>query len=269
MPKPHPRPPEIYNMDGLLEIMRELRDPETGCAWDVVQTFESISDYTVEEAYEVIDAIHKQDYNELAEELGDLLLQPVFHAQIAAEKGLFDFDKVIWNICDKMVRRHPHVFADKNGEVVPLTDGLWQRIKDTEKAQKVNTNPYILDEIPYFPAVKHAQKLQAKAATLGFDWPNIKAVKEKISEELNEFYVEIENDNKQNQQEEFGDLLFSLINYGRHLGLDCDLALQNTNKKFIRRFNYIEDTSKLKGKSIDLLTLDEMDLLWNEAQLTE
>lgn len=261
-----PKPPVKYDMDGLRYIMRELRKPVTGCAWDLQQDFSSIGAYTIEEAYEVIDAIQKQDYDELAEELGDLLLQPLFHAQIAEDMGLFNFDKVVWNICDKMIRRHPHVFANENGEVIELTDGLWQQIKDQEKAAKPKLDGHLLDEIPPFPALKHAQKLQAKAATVGFDWPEISQVKDKINEELNEFYVEIETGNKAKQQAEFGDLLFSLVNYGRHLGLDCDIALQKTNDKFVSRFNYIEDELKTQNKQFLDASLDELETLWQDAK---
>ncbi len=266
MNKQPPKAPKNYNMDGLLEIMRALRDVETGCAWDIEQTFESIGIYTIEEAYEVIDAINKKDYDALADELGDLLLQPIFHAQIAHEKGLFDFDKVVWNICDKMVRRHPHVFADKNGKTVEFTDSLWQKIKDEEKSNSPNKSKHLLDDIPQFPALKHAQKIQGKVATVGFDWQNIDNVKDKISEELTEFFTEIDNQDKQKQQQEFGDLLFSLVNYGRHLGLECDEALKYTNKKFINRFNFIEDNLKLKNSTLKDASLEELEQLWNVSK---
>lgn len=266
MNKTPPKPPAKYDMDGLRYIMRELRRPVTGCAWDLEQDFTSIGAYTIEEAYEVVDAIQKQDYDELAEELGDLLLQPLFHAQIAEDMGLFNFDKVVWNICDKMIRRHPHVFANEHGEVIELTDGLWQRIKDQEKAAKPQREGHLLDDIPHFPALKHAQKLQAKAATVGFDWPAVSHVKDKITEELNEFYAEMETGDKTKQQAEFGDLLFSLVNYGRHLGLDCDAALQSTNDKFINRFNYIEDALKTQNKHFSDTDLDELETLWQNSK---
>ena len=266
MDKTPPKPPVKYDMNGLRYIMRELRRPVTGCAWDLEQDFKSIGAYTIEEAYEVVDAIYKGDYDELAEELGDLLLQPLFHAQIAEDMGLFDFDKVVWNICDKMIRRHPHVFANENGEVIELTDGLWQRIKDEEKAAKPKRDGHLLDEIPHFPALKHAQKLQNKAATVGFDWPDVEQVKDKIDEELNEFYAEVEAGDKAKQQAEFGDLLFSLVNYGRHLGLDCDAALQSTNDKFISRFNLIEDALKTQNRHFRDASLDELEALWQDAK---
>lgn len=267
--KPPPRAPKKYDMDGLRFIMRALRDPETGCAWDLQQDFSSIGEYTIEEAYEVIHAIDAQDYDELAEELGDLLLQPLFHAQIAEDMGLFDFERVVWNICDKMVRRHPHVFADENGNVTPLSDGDWQRIKAAEKALKPQSDTHLLDEIPHFPALKHAQKLQAKAASVGFDWPQISQVKDKIAEELAEFYAEVEINDRAKQQAEFGDLLFSLVNYGRHLGLDCDKALQQTNLKFISRFNIIEDKLKAKKLEFNDVNLDELENLWQAAKGNE
>ena len=268
MKRNHPKPPKTYNINGLLEIMRELRHPETGCAWDLEQDFKSIGIYTIEEVYELIDAINKQDNDAIADELGDLLLHVLFHAQIADDLGLFNFDKVVWNICDKMIRRHPHVFADENGNVSELTDGQWEAIKATEKQNKPK-NKYLLDDVPVFPSLKHAQKLQVKAAKVGFDWPDLNQVKAKVTEELDEFFEEIEAGNKQNQQAEFGDLLFSLVNYGRHLGLDCDLALQQTNNKFINRFNYIEDSIKPLDKDFSQMSLDQLDALWNKAKAQE
>ncbi|MCJ8322291.1 MAG: nucleoside triphosphate pyrophosphohydrolase [Hyphomicrobiales bacterium] len=269
MDKKHPKPPKNYDMGGLRYIMRALRDPITGCEWDLQQDFNSIGSYTIEEAYEVMDAIHKRDYNELAEELGDLLLQPIFHAQIAEELGLFDFEKVVWNICDKMIRRHPHVFTDKDGRVTVLTKGDWQRIKAAEKVNKVKDSEkhtHLLDDVPHFPALKHAQKLQEKAAKVGFDWPHIAPVKAKIFEELNEFFTKVENGNSANQQAEFGDLLFSLVNYGRHLGIDSEQSLQTTNGKFINRFNYIEDKLELENKSFEDADLDGLEILWQQAK---
>ncbi|MGL1920085.1 MAG: nucleoside triphosphate pyrophosphohydrolase [Hyphomicrobiales bacterium] len=261
-----PKPPVKYDMDGLRYIMRELRRPVTGCAWDLEQDFKSIGEYTIEEAYEVIDAINKADYEELAEELGDLLLQPLFHAQIAEDLGLFDFDKVIWNICDKMIRRHPHVFANENDEVIELTDGLWQRIKQQEKAAKPHKNHTLLDGVRFAPSLTYAQELQEKAATVGFDWPEIEQVKDKITEELDEFYVEVQAGDRKKQQEEFGDLLFSLVNYGRHLGIDCDAALQGTNEKFIHRFNKIESEITASNQEFEDHNIEELERLWQKAK---
>lgn len=265
MTRAYPKPPEKYDIDGLRYIMRELLTPVTGCEWDLQQDFASIGEYTIEEAYEVVDAINKQDYGELADELGDLLLHSLFHAQLAENQGLFDFDQVIENICAKMVRRHPHVFTDEDGNVSQLTDGDWQRIKDSEKIDKP-LNENLLDAVTFAPALKHAQKLQQKAASVGFDWPEIEQVKHKISEELNEFYAEVEQGDKQKQQEEFGDLLFSLVNYGRHLGLDCDAALQGTNDKFQNRFKFIEDGLKQQNRQFSEVNLAELEEMWQQAK---
>lgn len=266
MKRPYPKPPAKYNIDGLRYIMRELLTPETGCAWDLEQNFASVGEYTIEEAYEVVDAINRNDYTDLADELGDLLLHTVFHSQMAENRDLFDFDKVIENICDKMVRRHPHVFADVDGNVTELTDGDWQRIKDEEKRDKPINDSYFLDKVGYASALVHSQTLQEKAASVGFDWPETEQVKDKITEELDEFYTEVEAENKQKQSQEFGDLLFSLVNYGRHLGIDCDAALQATNDKFIGRFNHIEDQLRRQNKHFTDADLNELEALWQDAK---
>ncbi len=265
MTRAFPKPPPKYDFNGLLEIMRELRHPETGCAWDLEQDFKSIGVYTIEEVYELIDAINKQDNDAIADELGDLLLHVLFHTQIADDHGLFNFDKVVWQICDKMVRRHPHVFADENGKVLELKTGQWEAIKAEEKLNSCK-NKYLLDDIPVFPALKHAQKLQEKAASVGFDWPEVGDVRAKINEELEEFFEQVTAGDKQKQQEEFGDLLFSLVNYGRHLGLDSDSALDSTNIKFINRFNYIENNIKLMDKDFSGVKLPQLEALWQKAK---
>lgn len=258
----------------LLEIMRMLRDPDTGCPWDVKQDFASIAPYTIEEAYEVADAIARGDRVGLRDELGDLLLQVVFHAQMADEKGFFAFDDVVRAICEKMTRRHPHVFMDDPGTNAAMPESVretWEDIKDQERAAKPSQNKSILDDIPHaLPALTRAVKLQTRAARVGFDWPSTDQVIDKLNEEMRELSAElVEEENAERVLEEFGDLLFVYANLARHLNVDPEQALRRTNDKFVRRFNYIEDKLKTMAKSPQDSSLEEMDHLWNEAKKHE
>lgn len=256
-------------MPRLLEIMRRLRDPKTGCPWDIEQDFDSITPYTIEEAYEVADAIAQRDWPELEGELGDLLLQTVYHTQMGAERGLFDFDSVTRAISDKMVARHPHVFGnesrDKSAEQQTAD---WEAIKAAERGNK--EQPRTLDGVAKgLPALTRAVKLQKRAARVGFDWPDTSHVIDKIIEESQEL-IEARDELSQDQvEEEFGDLMFVLANLGRHLNVDPEAALRRTNAKFIRRFNAVEDALRTQGKSPEQSDLAEMDALWDQAKADE
>lgn len=254
----------------LIEIMAALRTPGGGCPWDLEQTFETIAPYTIEEAYEVADAIGRKDLPGLAEELGDLLLQVVFHARMAEERGAFDFGDVVQAITDKLVRRHPHIFGDKRDLKPDEVKSLWHKIKSEERAQRRNGAEAegTLHGVPLaLPALIRAEKLQSKAAAVGFDWPSIDNVKAKMAEELKEL-EEAKND-KTASAEELGDLLFVIANYARHMGIDPEAALRGTNQKFERRFAAIESALKKRGRSPVKSNLEEMDALWNEAKAVE
>ena len=255
-------------IDDLLEIMTRLRDPEKGCPWDIEQDFASLAPYAIEEAFEVQDAIAKGDMDNFKEELGDLLLQVVFQSEMARQLGLFTFDDVAKAISDKMVSRHPHVFGDTTANTSDAVLAQWDDIKQREKAGKVQNS--ILDDVPVnFPALMRAQKLQKKAAKVGFDWANSKQVFDKIEEEINELKHEIDSENSSKTEEEFGDLLFAFVNLGRKLGIDCETALTKCNQKFYRRFNGIENDLKLKTKEFKDCTLDELEAIWVEQKLKE
>ncbi len=261
----------------LLEIMRALRDPESGCAWDRKQTFASIAPYTIEEAYEVADAIAKNDPAALKDELGDLLLQVVFHSQIAAEAGLFSFDDVAGAICDKLVSRHPHVFAGGTEADEAAVNRQWEQQKAQERAAKARAagrDPSALDDVALgLPALLRAEKLQKRAARTGFDWPEPVQVLDKLDEEISELKAELARRGnaarKQDIEEELGDVLFVLVNLARHYRIDAEAALRGTNAKFERRFRYIETALLAQGRSTDSAGLDEMERLWQEAKLQE
>jgi ATP diphosphatase len=253
-------------MPRLLEIMRRLRDPVSGCPWDIVQTFATIVPYTIEEAHEVADAIERAAWGELPGELGDLLLQVVFHAQIAADEGKFGFDDVVRAISDKMLARHPHVFGTESRDKSPAQQTLdWERIKATERGPA-----RVLDGVALgLPALTRAVKLQKRAARVGFDWPSTDEVVAKIAEEAAEL-VEARNDLTQAEvAEEFGDLLFVMANLARHLDIDPEAALRAANAKFSRRFGRIEDWLAEAGKVPDQSDLAEMDAFWNRAKAEE
>jgi ATP diphosphatase len=261
----------------LIEIMAALRTPGTGCPWDLEQDFATIAPYTLEEAYEVADAIARGDLSDLREELGDLLLQVVFHARMAHEQGSFDFGDVVQAITEKLIRRHPHVFGEARGLSPQEVEGLWDRIKDEEKAAKAAkaTDPKqghagALAGVPVnVPALTRALKLQQKAGKVGFDWNDPMAVLAKIREEADEIEAEIRAGKRKEAAAEVGDLLFAVVNLGRHLDADPEGVLRATNQKFERRFGSIERALAARGKSPAESTLAEMDALWDEAKAAE
>ena len=252
----------MSNIEKLLDIMASLRDPDTGCPWDVEQNFRTIAPYTVEEAYEVADAIARDDIPGLKDELGDLLLQVVFHARMAEEAGYFDFDGVAGAISDKMIRRHPHVFGDESEREAGKVDGIWERIKAEERHGHEDTSA-LAGIATALPALKRAQKLGKRAATVGFDWPDTSGVRAKVREELDE----LENAaSREEMEEEFGDLLFSLANLARHLGVDPEHALGTANHKFEQRFRALETELTAGGKPLGDYSLDELEDAWQAAK---
>jgi ATP diphosphatase len=267
----------------LLEIMAALRTPGTGCPWDLEQNFATIAPYTIEEAYEVADAIARGDLDDLREELGDLLLQVVFHARIAQEQGAFEFGDVVQTLTEKLVRRHPHVFGDARDLTPDAVKGLWERIKSEERAQKANgqsgkegktegkaDREGALAGVPVtLPALTRALKLQAKAGKVGFDWNDPRAVLAKIREEADEIEAELSAGDGAAAGAEVGDLLFAVVNLARHLDADPEATLRATNRKFERRFAAIERALAELGKSPTDATLAEMDALWDAAKAAE
>ena len=257
-------------IDALIDIMKRLRDPENGCPWDKVQTFESIAPYTIEEAYEVADAIRLGDMAGLREELGDLLLQVVYHAQMADEENLFNFNDVARDIGNKMISRHPHVFGDMDAETPGDVNLLWDAQKDQEKRKNGKVKDSILDDVPLaLPAVMRAQKLQKRAARVGFEWEKAEDVLTKLEEEIAETRAAIAGKNPDEIQDELGDMLFCVVNFGRMLGVDCEQALRQTNDKFERRFKGIERELKAINKRPEDATLDEMEALWVQEKRRE
>jgi tetrapyrrole methylase family protein/MazG family protein/ATP diphosphatase len=255
---------------GLLDIMRRLRDPQTGCAWDLEQTFTTIAPYTVEEAYEVADAIANGTMEDLADELGDLLFQVVFHAQMAKEAGAFDFKTVADAITAKMVRRHPHIFGDAETRSSSEQTEAWEQIKALERAGRKTPEPSVLDGIPIgLPALTRALKLSRRAARVGFVWPSMTEVLAKLREEIAEFEVEVAAGNMEKARRELGDILFVCANIARELEVDPEACLRETNDKFVRRFGYVERTLKAAGSSPEQSDLAEMDRLWDEAKAAE
>jgi MazG family protein len=254
----------------LVEIMARLRDPETGCPWDKEQDFSTIRHYTIEEAYEVADAIERGDFGELRDELGDLLLQPVYHAQMAAEAGRFDIGDVIEAITTKLVRRHPHVFGDVAARAAGEAKGQWERIKAEERAGKAEnrgTPASILDDVPNaLPALARAEKLARRAATVGFDWPDTASVLAKVREEFSETEEAIAGGGSRHIHEEFGDLLMAVANLARKLGIDPEAALRDANAKFVRRFHYVEARAAEDGVPLADAGLDRLDRYWNEIR---
>jgi nucleoside triphosphate diphosphatase len=262
----------------LIEIMAQLRTPVSGCPWDLEQNFATIAPYTIEEAYEVVDAIARGDLDDLREELGDLLLQVVYHARMAEEQNAFAFGDVVEAITRKMIRRHPHVFADKDGNIQPAgVKSAWERIKAEEKAERAARRPpaetahtSLLASVKAgLPALTRAMELQRKASTVGFDWNDPRAVLAKIREEADEIEAALDLGDADKITGETGDLLFALVNLARHVGADPEMALRGTNAKFERRFAYIERTLAAQGRSLEAASLDEMDELWNEAKEDE
>lgn len=269
------------DINRLLEIMKSLRTPDTGCPWDLEQNFETIAPYTIEEAFEVIDAIERGDMVDLKEELGDLLLQVVFHSRLAEEASYFSFPDVVDAICTKLIRRHPHVFGDTKDLTPDEVKALWNKIKTEEKAEKLAARlsagipqsakrPSLLDGIPdVLPSLTRASKLQTKASQVGFDWNDASLVLEKIKEEITEVEDAMRDGGRDHIAEEIGDLLFAVVNLARHHAIDPEQSLRSTNSKFMRRFRYIEDELEKLGKSPNMSELTEMDRLWNEARTAD
>ncbi len=257
------------SINDLLALMKRLRDPNGGCPWDIEQDFKSIAPYTIEEAYEVFDAIEQGDMAALEDELGDLLLQVVFHAQMAEEAGHFNFNDVAAHVTAKMIHRHPHVFGDTKAENAADVEGrIWEDMKAQEKRKKEQDS--ILGDVPLaLPAVLRAQKLQKRAARVGFEWPEAIQVLDKLEEEIQELRQAIANKDEANVHEEIGDTLFCVINYGRMIGVDCETALRDVNQKFERRFRGIERELKARGKTFEQTTLDEMESIWVSEKLKE
>ena len=254
------------NIGELLTVMAKLRDPEHGCPWDREQDFATIAPYTIEEAYEVADAISRGDMADLRDELGDLLFQVVFHARMAEEAKAFSFGDVVGSIVEKMVRRHPHVFADEEVADAEAQTRAWEEHKANERRAKGGQHS-LLDGVTLgIPALSRAQKLQKRAARAGFDWPVVDGVLDKIAEELEEVRTEIESGDQVALQCEIGDLLFACVNLARYAGVDPETALRGTNEKFERRFRYIEAMLSSEGKTLEQCTLERMDELWNEAK---
>ncbi|MDG2321763.1 MAG: nucleoside triphosphate pyrophosphohydrolase [Rhodospirillaceae bacterium] len=258
-----------WTLDDLIEIMARLRHPEAGCPWDMEQDFKSIAPYTIEEAYEVADAIARRDMDALKDELGDLLFQVVYHARIAEEDGLFAFADVADAISAKMIRRHPHVFGDAVVEDSETQAASWEAIKEKERQAKgAGDLPSVLDHVPTaLPAMKRAEKLQKRAARVGFDWPDAAQVIDKIREEIGELETEINDDAPQDRlEDELGDLLFAVVNLARKVKVESDSALRQTNLKFEARFRFIERMLAAEGRTTEGASLGEMEALWQLAK---
>lgn len=265
------------NIERLVEIMAALRDPVTGCPWDVEQSFATIAPYTVEEAFEVADAIARENFPDLCDELGDLLLQVVYHARLGEEVGAFDFGDVVEAITRKMIRRHPHVFGDDEARSAGAAKGFWEKIKAEEKRERslLQTNKaeaalQLLDAVSAgMPALARAVKLQKKASSVGFDWHDPRAVLDKLREETGEVAAEIDRSPRKKDRiaDEIGDLLFTVANLARHLDIDPDQALRRTNAKFVWRFGQIEKSLSDAGRSLNDTSLDEMESLWKRAKM--
>jgi ATP diphosphatase len=263
----------MNNLSNLLKIMQRLRDPENGCPWDIQQTFASIVPYTIEEVYEVAEAIDQQDFVQLKDELGDLLLQIVYYTQMANEQNLFDLEDVAENICDKLIRRHPHVFDKENHQGRDQDQSWvkkdWEKIKHQERNEKAGlSSTSLLRDIPAaMPQLIRAKKIQKRVASVGFDWQEVAAVIEKVEEELAEIKEVINSNNNQEAlEEELGDLLFSVVNLSRHLKVNADEALRKGNKKFIRRFQYLEARVEDDGKKVEACSLEELEEYWRLAK---
>jgi ATP diphosphatase len=266
------------DISRLIEIMAALREPKTGCPWDIEQDFATIAPYTIEEAYEVADAIARGDLDDLRDELGDLLLQVVYHAQMAQEAGDFAFGDVVQAITTKMIRRHPHVFGDEKARNAGMAKGMWEKIKAQEKAEKrsarlargldpEDNGKGFLDSVPIaLPALTRALKLQEKAARVGFDWSEAAPILDKIEEEIGELREALAKGETAEIKDEFSDMLFAVVNLGRHLKLDSEAALSGTNEKFRSRFHYVERAIDASGSTLEKATLDEMEALWQQAK---
>lgn len=270
----------MYKLDDLLQLMARLRHPEHGCPWDLKQSYASIVPYTLEEAYEVADAIERGDFDHLPGELGDLLFQVVYYSQLAAEEGRFGFAEVVDGITAKLIRRHPHVFPDGDLYAAPDAQKLeeaavkqrWEELKAEERAAKAAAPEQLslLDDVPQaLPALSRAAKLQKRAAQVGFDWPEALPVLDKVREELDEVLEAMSENDPQAIAEELGDLLFVVVNLARHLKVEPEAALRAANGKFERRFRFIEQALRDAGRPIENCSLDELDALWGEAKKQE
>ncbi|WP_331374160.1 nucleoside triphosphate pyrophosphohydrolase [Sinorhizobium chiapasense] len=268
------------DIQRLLDIMVALRQPDTGCPWDIVQTFETIKPYTIEEAYEVADAIERHDMDDLCDELGDLLLQVVFHARMAEEAGEFSFGDVVEAVTRKMIRRHPHVFARSDADTPEAVKLQWDEIKRAEKADRrqrrmrrgLPQDPdagHLGSVQRSFPALVEALKLQERAAKVGFDWSKPEPILDKIEEEITELRQALKDGDQRKVADELGDLFFAVVNIGRHVGTDPEMALRGTNTKFRRRFGHIEQELEAGGETLDAASLERMEELWQAAKAIE
>ena len=262
--QPEARPDGI---NSLLEIMQCLRDPERGCPWDLKQDFDSIAPYTLEETYELVDAIASGDYQQIKDELGDVLFQVVFYSQIGSERQLFDFDDVVAAISQKLVRRHPHVFDNPLGDSISEREvkDRWEQIKSDERAEKQQTGA--LQDVPLaLPALSRAQKLQKRAARVGFDWPERSGALAKVDEELLELREALDEGDVDHIEAELGDIFLSLVNLARHLGVDAESSLRRANQRFEHRFELMEDAARREGSSLEREPLSVLELRWQEAK---
>jgi ATP diphosphatase len=257
----------MNNIEKLLEVMARLRDPETGCPWDLEQDFSTIAPHTIEEAYEVADAIDREDWTDLRAELGDLLFQVVFYAQLGREQGLFSFEDVAGGMAEKLVRRHPHVFGSTEERDVRAVRGRWEDIKEQERADHDDQSA-LAAVARALPALKRAQKLGKRAARVGFDWPDRHGVTLKIHEELEELEDEVRGQDAARIEEELGDLLFAVVNLARHLDVDAEQALARANRKFERRFRAVE--AEIAGAGLEMRSLDieKLEEYWRKAKKT-
>ncbi|MEM8799357.1 MAG: nucleoside triphosphate pyrophosphohydrolase [Pseudomonadota bacterium] len=270
--------PHLPSIARLRALMQSLRDPESGCPWDINQSFETIAPYTIEEAYEVADAIQREAWSELKAELGDLLFQVIFHAQMADEKGLFDFDDVADAITEKMIRRHPHVFDTPDGRSAHDQVAAWEDMKAAERTERNHDGDRsLLNDVPMaLPALMRAEKLQKRAARVGFDWDNPEGVFEKLDEEVGELKDAIAEASDAARphgdpaiNEEFGDVLFTIVSLGRHLGLDAEVALRQANEKFSRRFRTLEKNAAKRHKDINSFSPAEWEAAWAQVKSRE
>jgi len=260
----------LSNTQELLNLMSRLRHPEDGCPWDVKQDFTSLIPYVIEEAYEVVDAIERNDLDDLRSELGDLLLQVVFHAQIAEERGLFNFEQVSAGICEKLIRRHPHVFSDTVFKSDQERHEAWEKAKADERQEKGKTpkqNSVLSGVAGSLPALIECEKIQDRAARHGFDWPDIEPVFAKVQEELKEVKEAWQSGDQAHISEEIGDLLLVTVNLARHLKVNPEMALKHSTKKFSKRFHYIEQQVEASGRNMIDCELTELDAYWNEAKV--